>query len=283
MTLQEKSEEITLRSTTSTGKYVSYVKSLVFGDTNMGKTFLPLNSFIKSVPNKKVIFINTDQPENFLKNFDKLDNKEKARVIQPHKGTHIGDRLNDKASILSIIKEITTPPISSLIHNGTIGLIVVDTLDVIQLSYETYALEHDFSNTPEMFIYGRARTEMEREFLIPLINLPCNFVATSYFKNVYPEGTKLFKTPAITKVDNVKISVREPVVTTRFWKHFTSIMELRDVNIYDSTKSQINGYFMKSKWFQGLHKYDKIVGNKMTGKGPTFKQLLDYDREGNSK
>jgi len=271
---------ITLKATSMSSTYIPYVKCLIFGGTNMGKTYLCLNSYFEYEKEKKVIFINTDQPENFAKNFNMLSEDEQKRVIQPHDGNVMGARLGDKDAIKSIVNEILKPPISTLIRNGEVSLIAVDSLDVIQEAYEDWEVAHDFGGTPDMFLKGRARKAMEKEFLVPLINLPCNFIATSFYENVYPETGGPFKQVLEAKIDNVKATVRRPVSNGRYFKHFTSIMELRNLFPHDAVKSQINGYFIKSKWFQGLYGYHKISGDKKTKRGPSYAQLLQYDREG---
>ncbi len=278
--MSKKKAEITLKATSMNSKYVPYVKSLIFGGTNMGKTYLCLNSYFKYEKEKKVLFINTDQPENFIKNFSKLTPEEQKRVIQPHNDNIMGARLGDKKSIVSIIKEITNPPISTMIYNGMISLIIVDSLDVIQEAYEDYEVKNDMSGTPEMFLKGRARRKMEKEFLIPLINLPCNFIATSFYENVYPETGGPFKQVKEVVIDGIRTTVHRPVSNGKYWKHFTSIMELRNLHEHDPVKSQINGYFIKSKWFQGLYQYHRISGDRKTKLGPSYEQLLKYDREG---
>ena len=273
-----KTSSISLKETTKESNYTPYVKGLLFAGTNMGKTYLPLNSYLQTEKEKKVLFINSDQPENYLKNFKQLNEQQQKRVIQPHEGDSIGHRMDKLQAIEPLIKQIMTPPYSVEIHDGTIGLIVIDSLDVIQEAYENHALANDFSGTPEMFVKGRGRAQMEREFLIPLINLPVNFIATSAYEIVYKEGKGPLKDVATTNVDGKDINVHKPRAHARTWKHFTNIMELRDINQFDKKKSQINGYFIKSKREQGQYSYNILEGNKETKKGPSYIKYIAYDR-----
>jgi len=269
---------ITLKDTTANSIYTPYVKGIVYGGTNLGKTYLVLNSYFNTEKKKKVLFINTDQPENFLKNFNHLTDAQKLRVVQPHEEMKIGHTLDDVKNISPLIKQILTPPISKEIHDGTIGLIVIDTIDVIQEAYENNAMDNDFSGTPEMFVKGRGRAQMEREFLKPLIKLPCNFIATSAFDIVYKEGKGPLKDIATKEVDGKDIHIHKPRLNAKMWKHFTNIMELRDIYQFDEKKSQINGYFIKSKRDQGLYTYNVLKGDKESGKGPSYAKYMAYDR-----
>jgi hypothetical protein len=277
-----KTSNIALKDTTPSSVYTPYVKGLLFAGTNMGKTYLPLNSYFKTEKEKKVLFINTDQPENFLKNFKELSENEQNRVIQPHEGDTIGHRMNKLQAIEPLIKQILTPPISIDIQEGKIGLIVVDSLDVITEAYEEYAVANDFSGTLEMFVRGRGRAQMEREFLVPLINLPVNFIATSSYDLLYIEKKKGPKGPlkeiAKVEIGEEIIEVHRPRAHPRYWKHFTNIMELRDLNPFDKSKSQINGYFIKSKREQGQFSYNVLKGDTKTKKGPSYAKYIAYDR-----
>jgi len=271
MSQSEGEQVITLKGTPS--KRVPHLNLCVFGGTNVGKTYFAL-SYVRS-QKKRMIFINADVEENFIRNFNLLTDEQRKRVIQPHREDVSGLQLGDVPSIKRIVSEIEKGAIQALIRSKQIELIAVDGLDAILSTFERHYFDNYVSGVPTPFDYGRARDMFEREFLLPLLKQPCHFLATCNYEVVYPSGATQFSKPLKVMVAGRQIEAHQPKLPARFWKHFTSIIEMRQVNPFQTR--DVEAFFIKSKQYYGLFGYQRLP--KKDKAGLVFEDYLRYVRE----
>jgi len=260
--------EIKLKGTAT--QQLSTLNACAFGGTNVGKTYFLL-SYVRS-QKKRMVFINADVEENFVRNYNPLESEQKRRIIQPHKANVSGIQMGDVPSIRKIVKEIREGPIQALIQSGQIELIAVDSIDTIMNVYEDWHFTAKGVENPTPFDYGRARDIFEREFLLPLLRQPCHFLCTSNFKVVYPTPQTQFSKPIMVRVGGRMLPAHQPKVPARFWKHFTTIFELRQANPFEIR--DVEAFFIKSKEQSGLYHYRMLP--KADKKGLVFADYLAY-------
>jgi len=263
----ENEEEVRLKGTSV--QQLSTLNACIFGGTNVGKTYFLL-SYVRS-QKKRMIFINADVEENFIRNYNTLTQEQKRRIIQPHKANVSGIQMGDIPSIRKIVHEILEGPIQNLINSGQIELIAIDSIDTILNVYEGWYFNKRKIDNPTPFDYGRARDIFEREFLLPLLRQPCHFLCTSNYSVVYPSNQQ-FAQPIMVNISGRMLPAHQPKVPSRFWKHFTTIFELRQVDPF--VKRDVDAFFIKSKEYCGLYNYIKLP--KANKKGIVFADYFNY-------
>jgi len=269
--MTESEATISLKGTET--KRVPHLNLCVFGGTNVGKTYFAL-SYVRS-QKKRMIFINADVEENFIRNFNLLNDEQRKRVIQPHRDDISGLQIGDVPSIKRIVSEIEKGAIQAMIKARQIELIAVDGLDAIISTYERWYFDNYVSGAPTPFDYGRARDIFEREFLLPLLRQPCHFLATCNYEVVYPQGATQFSKPLKVTVAGRQIIAHQPKLPGRFWKHFTTIVEMRQVNPFQTR--DVEAFFIKSKEHYGLFGYQRLP--KKNKAGLVYEDYLNYVRE----
>lgn len=267
------SNEDEIRMKGSEGKKLPHLNALACGGTNNGKTYFLL-SYVRS-QKKSMVIINADVDENFVRNLNTLTPAERKRVVQPHRGNVSGLQMRDIESIRKVILEITEGPIQKVIKSGQIELIAVDGLELIMSAYEDWMFKSRSISNPTPFDYGRARDFFEREFLMPLMNQPCHFLATSNAVAVYPDSAGQFSQPERVNIGGRMINAHQPKIPPRFWKHFTTIFELRQVDPFKARN--VEAFFIKSKEHAGLFKYNRLP--KANKEGLVFADYLKYIKE----
>jgi len=254
-------------------KKVPHLNALVCGATNAGKTYFLL-SYVRS-QKKRMVIINADIEENFVRNLNMLTPEQRKRVIQPHKENISGLQMGNVVSIKKVVGEILDGPIQKLIQSEQIELIAVDGVETILSVYEDWLFKSRRIENPTPFDFGRARDLFEREFLLPLLRQPCHFLASSNYSPLYPDNAGQFAEPVKINIGGRMINAHQPKLPARFWKHFTTIIELRQIN--PQRAKDVDAFFIKSKEHIGLFSYSRLP--KASKMGLEYEDYLKYVRE----
>ena len=265
------SESVILKG--SDGIRAPFLNLCLFGDTNAGKTHF-LMSYVRS-QKKRMVIINADVEENFVRNFNDLTPEQRKRILQPHQEDVSGLQIGSVPAIRKIVDQILSGPINKLINSGQIELIAVDGIDAVLATYEKWFFDTRVDGNPTPFDYGRARDIFMREFLLPLIQQPCHFIATTNFETIYPPGAKQFDPPVEVYIGGKKVNAHGPKLPARFWKYFTTMVELRQLNPFK--EREVKAFFVKSKKHQGLFGYQLLPSASKDGL--TFADYLKYVKE----
>ena len=260
-----------------------FIKAIVYGKTHMGKTHLALSSFFLDRGDKEnVMFVfPTDTIQNIEEVLKKLFTKEELkRIYSPRDEEGVMKRLTNIVDIRTmldfVLKFIEQNP-------NKHPIIVVDTADGIEDIY----LEHLFSqlhtirrNNPNPIPadYGKARTDMLINFVMPLMDLKADVIFITSEEDIYAtefsDGSPYVKPTGLLDITLGGSSRRSK---DKFKRPFNMIFHLSEIAPYDIEKRKVINIVEKIKlsdnpnqWFKPI----KFTGNDCNDMRRIFKEIL---------
>lgn len=167
--------EVTLSNSLTAVKESQYLKIFMYGKTGCGSTYGSLDILRSPRFKGKLIYINTDVPQNLRDNINLLTDEEKERVIIPLDQDGEYMRVSTPAQWESIWKQLETEYGD---FNECAGIVV----DYIENIYDGYIARRD-PQTPMK--YGKPRKEFYEAVLAPLMRSRTNVIVVGKERPVY--------------------------------------------------------------------------------------------------
>jgi len=173
-----------------------FLKGLVYAETDLGKTYLAISSFLMDREEETYMYI---FPTDTIENIDEvlkqlLNEKQLERVFVPRDED---GRMIPIKTYKDIIKRMRDVMIWYKEHQNDESRLVVliDNADGIEEIYINSFFATLGGKTPQPVHWGKARTNMLNEFVVPLMDMKADVVFISSEQDLYPEGDDAYAKP----------------------------------------------------------------------------------------
>jgi len=166
---------VSLVNSLTSVKESQFLKIFMYGKTGCGSTYGALDILRSPHFTGKLLYINTDVPQNLRDNINLLSDEEKERVIIPLDESGEYMRVSTPAQWKSIWKQLEAEYED---FEGCAGIVV----DYIENIYDGYIAHYD-PQTPMK--YGKPRKEFYKDVLAPLMKAKTNALIIGKERPVY--------------------------------------------------------------------------------------------------
>jgi|GEM_PF-6462375 len=259
-----------------------FFKGLIYGETHVGKTHLALSSFFMDRGKENYLFIfPTDTVQNIEEVLKKLFTSEQLkRIYAPRDKEGVMKRITSMIEVKKMLNFV-----KNWVKNNTDkhAIIVVDTADGI----EDIFLNAYFSTlkypTPIPADYGKARTIMLMEFVMPLMDLNADVFFITAEEDVYAHDIADDQSPYIkpTGLTDITLGGSSRKSKDKFKRLFNLIFHLQYKAIYDPDKRTIVNTIEKIKLSDDPKKWFKpivLTGFDCNDMRRIFKEILFRQR-----
>jgi len=233
-----------------------FFKVMVYGQSDFGKTYLAVTAFLMDRAKETHMFIfPTDTVENIDEVLKELLSEEQLKRVNAPRDEE--GRMMPLKTYKDIVKRMVDLT-RWIEENGDKRLVILidnaDGIEDIYLNSHFDSLKYD---TPRPTDWGKARTMMLREFVIPLMDMKADVIFVSSEEDIYPDGDDPYLKP--TGVTDFTLGGGSKKSKDKFKRKFNLIFNLQERFATDPEKRCIVNVVKKIKLSEDPKKWMKTI------------------------
>jgi len=251
-----------------------FFKVLVYGETDIGKTYLGVSAFLMDREKETYMFIfPTDTIENVEEVLKQLLTKDQLMRVNAPRDNE--GRMVSLKTYKDIIKRMVELTKWTKENEDKRLVILVDNADGIEEIYLNSHFDTLKYDTPRPTDWGKARTRMIREFVIPLMDMKADVIFVSSEEDIYPESDDPYLKP--TGITDCTLGGGSKKSKDKFKRKFNLIFNLQKRFVTDPERLCVVNVIKKIKLADDPKKWMKTIelyGNDCNDMRRIYKEIL---------